>query len=174
MDGLTEEQYKLLYEAENRYEDPVLVERDAVDAVREALGQPLAALGMREKAIENMSLEALAGQYDPAEDDDNDATEALNLLALSQQPESGGQDAAEANAEAAGEEPTAEEEDEKPSIETLSASDRKELERKVHLAVAMADRTPVHAEELKQDALEMSGEDDFDALQEKLSDDSKF
>lgn len=161
MTELREDQYELLYEA-NRMDSPILVEEDAVDAVRDVLGEALKQRRLTDPS--SLSLEALAancaGDGDTDADADADADgETVDLTQLAQTPETGSSpDALEA---AEPEKPT--------SIDALEADDRRELKTLVEKHSMMAPRTPDYAEELEAEALEIaSWADSIDEIRTEL------
>lgn len=140
MTELSEDQVELLYEAQ-RMDSPTLVEEDAVDAVRDVLGEALKQRGLTDPS--SLSLEALAANC--AGDADADG-ETVDLAQLAQTPETGSSHDALEDAEP--EEPT--------SIAALEAGDRRELKTLVEKHSVMASRTPDYAEELEAEALEIA------------------
>lgn len=143
---LRTDQFELLWDAERISDDgdePVVVSEDALNHVRKALGIPLKELGMREEAIQNMSLEALAAQFTT---DDDAEDEPLTPLALSQQPETGGESADDLAGKA---------EDEPEGVEALSAETRSEVKDKLERAETFGHRLPEHCENLRQEAVDL-------------------
>lgn len=164
---LREEDIRLLYDS-RQLDDPVLVEADVGEGVADGLAQPLEALGMRESAIEEMSLEALAGQFVPSDDDDD-----TQLVTLSQMPETGGQDAAEAAAEVAGnaDQLDSGSDDDEDPIDALSASATSELASLHERYNRMKNRTPKHAESLAKEMSDILGVESFDEVDQDRLDD---
>ena len=163
---LTKEQVELLYSA-RQMDDPRLVESDDLSQIREALSAPLKDLGMRDGAIESMSVAALARQFAPS--DDEDESDRLTLDSLAQDPECGGTDGAEANAAIAGEAP---DEDDEPELadsvealaSTVTVAQANDVDQRLAKISAMEGRTPKYAETLRKELAE-----DLDAEKDVVS-----
>lgn len=163
---LHSDQIELLYDAkriEDNGDEPVVVSQEAVDRCREALGQPLAALGVREEAIESMSLETLASAAAPT---DGDSDDPLDLESLDQTPETGGEDA-----DALAEHDAEDESDENP-VAALDAEDRDRAEELCRLVGRhrKIGRLPEHTEEWEKEALALVPDaNDLDEIRDGLS-----
>lgn len=152
--NLQESQVELLYEAQKISRaggEPRVVDEASIDAVREALSAPLSEI-MSPEALEKMPISALAAAVTPADEDEGSPL----LDSLSQQPLTGGEG------------DDVDEEPEPEGVEALSHDERSELETLVESHDRMSSRTPKYASEVRQEALEMVGGDDFGELKAEL------
>jgi hypothetical protein len=136
-------------------------ERDALknveDVVGEQFGEALSEkFGFKEAVVESMSVPSMVQQFQ------NDDDGSLDMDALSQQPETGGQSGVEANAENRGEDD--DESDDEPEFDTpdeafdaLDRGDQREVATLSQKHRALADRTPQHAERIRGDIADRLG-----------------
>lgn len=162
---LTQTQVEALYEIRRKggLDAVEIVDAEAVDAAREALGGALQVKhGLPEAAIESMSLETLAAPFaSEIEAADSEALTETLASPASQHPETGGQDGTEAGADA--------DDDPENAVEALSNDDRERVEELVTLCDRHEDRLPQHVAEWESEALMLTGTDDLDDVRADLA-----
>lgn len=130
-------------------------EQEALNDVKELLSDSLKEHhGFKETVVESMSASQMVEQF---RDDDEGG---IALEALAQQPETGGESADETNAGSSDDEGS--EDDDRPPEEIAqdaSVEDRNDAKQKLRLSKAMKDRTPNHAEALRNEAADLLGLD---------------
>ena len=144
--ALTDDQLELLWRADRDYDDPVLVEKQTIDAVGELFGKALKERGISDPSA--LDADALVAQFAStvADDDEGSAIEAL----ANQHPETGGDGGdRETSSETEPQTQTHHEAMVDPTtgrvdVEALSASTFQDIKRDLMVIEEMEERTPDH------------------------------
>lgn len=147
-----------LLDAAEGIDDPTVVSetdhealQDDVDAVQDILGGVLVdQRGLRDQTVEAMGLQAMVSEF---RDDEGD----IDLAALSQHPETGGTDTSGSDGGSDGS--AGGSTGDGLDLDSLSVEERNEAKDKLRRAEIMENRTPNHAEALREEAASIVGVD---------------
>lgn len=133
-----------------------VISSDDAEIVRSALGDALRQRhGLPNRAVEAMSLAALAAPFSQGVEDPEDQEGLTDVLAR-QHPETGGTDGVEAAEQQADDEPQ--------DFEALTSEQQAEVRDRLERAETFGHRLPKHAESLREEAAQIVGVESADDI----------